>query len=479
MNFEVVIGIEIHCELKTATKMFSGSKVGFNDEPNTNVNEIDLGMPGTLPSLNKRAVEQALKACHIFNMHIDQLLRFDRKCYFYPDLTKGYQITQNEFPIGTNGYIEIDMADYKKKINIDKVVIEEDTAKLSHFNDYTLIDYNRCGTPLIEIISDASLRSAQEAAKYVNTLKTMLVYADISDAKMEEGSLRCDVNISLRPFGSEEYGVKTEIKNLNSISNIEKAIDFEVQRQSKILLSNEMMVSETRRFDETLKETVMMRRKDGVIDYRFHSEPNIVPTLIASELVAKVKNEIPLMPAQLLEKYLNTYHLNKVDANIIINDQDLAAYFNEACSYSNNYQKIANWLISEVLAYLNKNDLNIKEMALKPAALTHMLDLNDEGLISSKQLKQIFALVNETNNTDIDQIIKEHNMMMISDEKSILHFIHQVMAENAQSVADFQNGNERALKHLLGQIMKVSQGQVNPKITNQLLIKELNKNNVI
>ncbi|MDR1782474.1 MAG: Asp-tRNA(Asn)/Glu-tRNA(Gln) amidotransferase subunit GatB [Bacilli bacterium] len=475
MNFEVVIGIEIHCELKTKTKMFSGSKVGFDDAPNTNVNEIDLGMPGTLPSLNKRAVEQALKACHIFHMDIDQVLRFDRKCYFYPDLTKGYQITQNDYPIGTNGYIEIDMDDYKKRIGIDRVVIEEDTAKLTHFDDYTLIDYNRCGTPLIEIISDASMRSAKEAAKYVNTLRTMLVYADISDAKMEEGSLRCDVNISLRPFGSEKYGVKTEIKNLNSVSNIEKAIDFEIKRQSKIILSNEKMDSETRRFDENSKQTILMRKKDGVIDYRFHSEPNIIPTLIADELVENSKKEIPLMPAELLEKYINDYQLNKVDANIIVNDQDLANYYNKACSYSNNYQQIANWLISEGLAYLNKNEINIKDMILKPEALAHMIELNIDGVISSKQLKQIFNIVNEENNNDIDSIIKKHNMMMISDKESILKFINQVMDNNMQSVEDYRNGNDRAIKHLLGQIMKISHGQVNPKLTNQLLIKELNK----
>lgn len=475
MNFETVIGIEIHVELKTKTKMFSGSKVGFHDIVNSNVNEIDLGMPGTLPSLNKRGVEQALKACHIFNMKIDNLLRFDRKCYFYPDLPKGFQITQNEFPIGTNGYIEINVDNNIKKIKIEKVVIEEDTAKLTHFDDYTLIDYNRSGAPLIEIISDASMRSAKEAAVYVSTLRNMLIYAGISDAKMEEGSLRCDINISLRPYGSEKYGTKTEIKNLNSISNIEKAIIYEQARQEKMLLSNEKIVSETRRFDESSKTTIMMRHKDGVVDYRFHTEPNILPTIISDEMINEVKKEIPLMPNELLNKYINKYKLSDTDANILINDFDLSNYFNEACKHTNNYQLVCNWILSEIQSYLNKNNIKIYEQSLTPIALVQMINALDEGVVSSKQLKQIFEIVNETKNTNIDEIIKNNNMAMISDEKIIMEFINKVLSDNEQSVTDYKNGKDHALKHLLGQIMKISQGQVNPKLTNELLINELNK----
>lgn len=475
MNFETVIGIEIHVELKTKTKMFSGSRIGFNDKVNENVNEIDLGMPGTLPSLNKRGVEQAIKACHIFNMKINKLLLFDRKCYFYPDLAKGFQITQNEFPIGTNGYIEIEVDDYKKKINIEKVVIEEDTAKLNHFDDYTLIDYNRSGSPLIEVISDASMRNAAEACAYVSSLRNMLIYAGISDAKMEEGSLRCDINISLRPYGSEKYGVKTEIKNLNSISNIEKAIIFEQARQAKILLSNEKVVSETRRFDEASKTTIMMRHKDGVVDYHFNREPNILPTMISDEMIEAVKKEIPLMPNELLNKYINEYQLSKTDANILVNDFDLSNYFNEAALLSSNYQAICNWIIGEIQSYLNKNNLDIYEQSLSPQGLVNMINALEDGVVSSKQLKQIFEIVNESKNDDINKIIKDNNMAMISDEKQILEFINSVLKQNEQSVIDFKNGKDHALKHLLGQIMKVSKGQVNPKLTNELLIKELKK----
>lgn len=441
MNFETVIGIEIHCELKTKTKMFSGSKVGFNDPVNTNVNEIDLGMPGTLPSLNKRGVEQALKACHIFNMDINPILRFDRKCYFYPDLTKGYQITQNDYPIGTNGYIIIDMDDYEKRINIDKVVIEEDTAKLTHFDDYTLIDYNRSGNPLIEIISDASIRSGKEAAAYVNTLRNMLMFADISDAKMEEGSLRCDINISLRPEGQEEYGVKSEIKNLNSISNIEKAVEYEVARQKKLLLSGETLYSETRRFDEATKTTITMRRKDGVIDYRFQREPNILTTLIDKALIEKVKEEIPLMPKELIDIYTNKYGIHMVDARILTSDILISDYFNETIKYTDNYKTVTNWIISEILSHLNKENIKINEQALSPKALARMIELMDEGLISSKHLKKLYEIVIETGNDDIDGIVKQE-MMMISDKEEIMSYIDKAIAASPESVNDYKNGKD-------------------------------------
>lgn len=475
MDFEAVIGIEIHCELTTNTKMFSGSKKGFNDQPNTNVNAIDLGMPGILPALNKRAVVQALKACHIFNMDIRQLLSFDRKCYFYPDLTKGYQITQDEYPIGTNGYVELKMANGSKKVMIDKLVLEEDTAKLIHKDDYTLIDYNRAGNPLIEIISDASMRNAEQATTYVTTIRNMLMYAQISDAKMEEGSLRCDINISLRPKGQKELGVKTEIKNLNSISNIEKAIEFEIERQGSLLEAGQKIESETRRFDEATKTTILMRKKDGYIDYRYHTEPNIFPTVVDDRLIAEAKKEIPKMPAELIDEYTNKYGLSLVDAKILTSDVDLSNYFNEVVKKTDNYQTAANWILTDIMSYMNKNHLSINEQPLKPASLALMIKRLDEGVISSKHLKKIYQIVTKDNNNDIDAIIKDNKMMMISDKKQILTFIDDVLASNPESVADFKAGKDRAIKFLLGQIMQKSQGQVNPQLTNELLLKELQK----
>lgn len=471
MNFETVIGIEIHCELNTNTKMFSPAKVGFNDPVNHNVNEVDLGFPGIIPSINKNGVNLALKACHIFNMDINSLLVFDRKCYFYPDLTKGFQITQNDYPIGTNGYIEFNVDGYQKRVNIDKVVIEEDTAKLTHFDDYTLIDYNRAGTPLIEIISDASIRTASEASTYVATLRNMLAYAGISDAKMEEGSLRCDVNISLRLYGSEKYGVKTEIKNLNSLSNIERAIKFEQERQKKIILSGEKVVSETRRFDEASKKTVSMRKKDGVIDYRFHRETNILPTRINQSIIDQAKASLPLMPNELIEIYINKHQLSEVDAKILTSDKLISDYYNEACEYSDNYKTISNWIISEILSYLNKANISIDQQPLTPKALTRMIQLMDQGDISSKHLKKIFEIVVKTNDSDIDKIVEENKMMMISDPNVIKEMINQVFAENEQSIIDYHGGKSHALKFLQGQLMKKSQGQVNPKLASDLLIE--------
>lgn len=475
MNFEVIIGIEIHCELLTKTKMFSSSKKGFNDQVNTNVNAVDLGMPGIIPSLNKRGVMQALKACHIFNADINQILTFDRKCYFYPDLTKGYQITQDERPIGTRGYVDLKMNDYTKRIIIDKIIIEEDTAKLVHTKDATLIDYNRAGNPLIEIISDASMRNAKEASTYVATLRKMLLYAGISDAKMEEGSLRCDVNISLRPHGQKDYGTKVEVKNLNSLANIEKAVEFEINRQRKILMANEELESETRRFDEDSKTTVLMRKKDGFIDYRFHTEPNIFPTAIDDRLIAEAKQEIPKMPDELIDEYTNQYGISLTDAKILTSDIKISDYFNEAIMSTTNYKTVANWILMDIMSYMNKHNVDINEQPLKPPALALMINRLDEGLISSKQLKEIYEIVARDHNNDIDQIIKDNNMAMISDPKQILKFINEVLADNQASIDDYKAGKERATKFLLGQIMKKSKGQVNPQLTNELLLKELKK----
>lgn len=473
MNFETVIGIEIHCELLTKTKMFSGSRVSYHSLPNTNVNEIDMALPGALPTLNKRAVEQALKACLLFNLDIDTLLRFDRKNYFYPDLPKGFQITQDEFPIGNNGYIDIDLNDYQKRINITRLHMEEDTAKQIHKDDYTLIDYNRSGNPLIEIVSDASIRSAAEAMKYVETLRLMLVYANISNAKMEEGSLRCDINVSLRPYGSEKYGTKVEIKNMNSISNIQRALDFEIKRQEQILLSGQEVISETRRYDDSTKTTVSMRQKDGFIDYRYHSEPNILPTRISQDMIESVKKEIPLMPNELINVYTNEYQLSKVDASILVNDPDLAKYFNEAIKHTNEYQLVANWIISEILSYLNKENLSINECVLKPQSLALMINLMNEEVVSSKQLKQIFNIVIKENNDDINDIIKKHKLALINDEKEILVFINEVLEKNPQSIVDYHSGKDNALKFMVGQIMKLSAGQVNPSKTDTLLKNKL------
>lgn len=301
------------------------------------------------------------------------------------------------------------------------------------------------------------------------------MFAGISDAKMEEGSLRCDINISLRPYGQKEFGVKIEIKNLNSISNIEKAIEFEINRQEKLLLANEKIESETRRYDEASKTTILMRKKDGYIDYRYHSEANIFPTVVDDALVAAAKKEIPKMPDELIEEYTKQYGLSLVDAKILTNDIKVSNYFNETVKATKNYKTAANWILTDIMSYMNKHNMTIDEQPLKPEALALMINHLDDGLISSKQLKSIYEIVTKDNNNDIDQIIKDNNMAMISDPKAILKFINEVLENNQSSIDDYKAGKDRAIKFLLGQIMKNSKGQVNPKLTNELLIKELKK----
>ena len=317
MNFETVIGIEFHLQLKTKTKMFSPAQNISNAAPNTHVHPIDMGFPGVLPQVNKKAVELALIACQALHCEIDTLLCFDRKNYFYADLPKGYQITQDKRPIGKNGYILIDVDQEEKKIEIERIHLEEDTAKQLHFDTYTLLDYNRCGVPLVEIVTKPTIRSGKEAAAYVEQLKNTLLYLDVSDCKMEDGSLRCDVNVSIRPYGQKEFGTKVEIKNLNSISNVEKAIDYEVKRQKSLILKNQQVEMETRRFDEQTKTTVLMRKKTSAVDYKYFTEDNILPIQLKKDWVDQIIQNLPELPYQKMARYQKEYGLSNYDAKVL------------------------------------------------------------------------------------------------------------------------------------------------------------------
>lgn len=468
MNFEVIIGIEIHCELKTKTKMFSSAPVDATSSPNTNVNEIDLAHPGTLPSVNKEAVKLALKACHALNCEIDPLIKFDRKNYFYSDLPKGYQITQQFHPIGKNGSVNIDVNGESKKVRINRIHMEEDTAKQYHLES-TCIDYNRAGTPLIEIVSEADIRSGEEACRYIEAIRAILLYLNVSDVKMEEGSLRCDVNISLRPYGYAGFGIKTEIKNLNSISNVQKAIDYEIVRQSKLLLRNEVIEQETRRYDEATKTTVTMRKKEGAIDYRYFPEPNIVPILLSESFIQDVYANMEELPDVKKARWINQCGLSDYDAAILIANKSLGDLFDEVTKYSNAYKLCANWLIGEYTSYVNKNGAS----QLIPTELAKLVNLVEKNELSSKQAKQVFEQLMEGKFTD--EVIKSLGIKQISDENAILSMIEAILLENAQSVEDYLNGKDRAIKHLIGQIMKQSKGQVNPQLANTLLVRCLEK----
>lgn len=474
MNFETVIGIEIHCELKTKSKMFSSAANAFDAEPNTNVSAVDMAFPGIMPVLNKKAVEYAIMASTALNMEIDDVLMFDRKNYFYPDLPKGFQITQDKRPIGKEGYIEVDIDGVKKKIGIERLHMEEDTAKQLHFQDYTLINYNRCGVPLIEIVSKPEIRNGKEAAAYVEKLRSLLLYTGVSDVKMEEGSMRCDVNVSIRPYGSKKFGVKTEVKNLNSVSNVMKAVDYEVERQKKLLLSGGVVEQETRRFDELTKQTVLMRKKTDAVDYKYFTEPNIAPIKLERSWIESIQSKMPELPDKRLDRYINELGLSSYDASILIANKEIAFYFDDVVKLCNLPKLAANWIMTSVMAYLNKENKTIEEVNLPAANLAKLIVMIDSGKISSKQGKEVFETM-LTTNKDPEVIAKEKNMMQISDEGVILAMVLEVLDANPKAIEDIKNGRTNLIGFLVGQVIKKSQGKANPGLVNKLVRAELDK----
>lgn len=472
MEFERVIGLEVHCELKTHSKMFSSAPVTFGQKPNTMVHEIDMGMTGTLPVLNKRAVEFAIRVCHALHMEIDELLCFDRKNYYYSDLPKGFQITQQRRPIGKNGYIDILVHGKQKRIHIERLHMEEDTAKQFHFDNYSLIDYNRAGIPLIEIVTSPVIRSSEEAVIYLEKLRQILLYTDVSNAKMEEGSLRCDINISIRPFDSQILTTRCEIKNLNSFSNVQKAIEYEALRQEKIILQGDQVIQETRRFDEISQKTVMMRSKGDAVDYKYYPEPNILPIRLSHSWVMKIKEDLPLLADEREKIYVEEYGISAVDAHHLVVDKDISDFYDETVKIYDNYQLVCHWLLGDAQAYLNKTALTIDQTQLTPFLLAKMIQLIHEEIISSKQAKEVLILMMETGH-DPETIIEEKNMRQIVDSDVIKKIVNEVLDEQQQSIKDYASGKDRAVGFLVGQVMKKTHGQAHPKLTNQILIQLL------
>ena len=475
MEFEPVIGLEIHVELKTKSKMFSNGPVLFGQEANTLVAPLDIAFPGTMPTVNKQAVIYAIRVCNALHMSIDKELHFDRKNYFYSDLPKGYQITQNLRPIGSEGYLEIDTSNGKKRINIERLHMEEDTCKQLHFNTFTLLDYNRAGTPLIEIVSKPEMRSGEEAMRYVEKIRSIVVFSDVSDGKMEEGSLRCDVNISLREKGTETFGTKVEIKNINSISYIQKAVDFEIERQSKLLLAGEQIRQETRRYDDAKKETILMRVKTDAVDYRYFPEPNITPIVLSDSFVEDAIKNCPELADHKKERYMNEFKLNEYDANQLIMDKPVSDYYDEASKHTKAYKILANWVLTDVNGFLNKNNITIDKFNVSPANLAELVNMFDKSEISSTQAKEIFAKMLKDNLTASDAKKALGIATQVSDEDFIIKVINEVLDEFPNSVTDYKEGKDRAIGFMIGQVMKKTQGKVNPKLTNQLLIEELKK----
>lgn len=473
MNFETVIGIEIHCELKTKTKMFSSAPVSFGAKANSCVNEIDLGHPGTLPCVNKNAVRLAIMAATALHCEIDPLVKFDRKNYYYSDLPKGYQITQQFHPIGKGGYVMIDLEEGQKKIRLDRIHMEEDTAKQFHNEAGSLIDFNRAGTPLVEIVSEADMRSGKEAAAYVEKLRSILNYLGVSDVKMEEGSMRCDVNISLREVGAKAYGIKTEIKNLNSIANVQKAVDYEVERQSAILEQGGVIMQETRRYDEAQKATVSMRKKEGNVDYKYFPDPNIPPIRLADAWIKDIQEHLPELPDARKARYKDVYQLSDYDASVLVGNRELANFFDAVCTHTKEYKMAANWTIVELSAALNKANLKADENPCDPKHLADMINMVKAGDISSKQAKIVFEELMK--GKDPKQVVEEKGMKQMSDTGALLEIIQTVLDNNPQSIEDFKNGKDRAVGFLVGQVMKASKGQANPAMTNKMIQEELKK----
>ena len=472
MSREVTIGIEIHCELKTKTKMFSGAPVSFGAQANTNTSVIDLGHPGTLPCVNREAVRLAIKACAGLHCTIDPLVKFDRKNYYYSDLPKGFQITQQFHPIGKDGYVTIETEDGKKNVRIERIHMEEDTAKQFHKDTGTYIDFNRAGTPLVEIVSRPDMHSAAEAAAYVEALRRTLFYLNVSDVKMEEGSMRCDINISLSD-DPEKLGTKVEIKNLNSIANVQKAVQAEIERQNAALDAGEEIIQSTRRYDEPSKQTVLMRKKEGTVDYKYFPEPNIFPIRLDQAWIDSIVNSLEELPEQRLSRFEKDYGLSSYDATVLVNDRDMADFYEEVMKHTKAAKKAANWVIGDLSAWLNKNGLNFAKNPADPKAIARLITLIEDGSISGKQGKVVFEEVMK--GADPDQVIKEKGMIQVSDDGALLEMINKVLDENPKSIEVFKNGKNRAVGFLMGQVMKASKGQANPKKANQLLTQELSK----
>ena len=473
MEYDVTIGIEIHCQLKTKTKMFSGAPTSFGRKPNVCTNEIDLGHPGTLPCVNKEAVAKAIEACTALHLTIDPLVKFDRKNYYYSDFPKGFQITQQFHPIGRNGYIMIDTEEGQKKIRINRIHMEEDTAKQFHLTKFSLLDYNRAGTPLIEIVSEPDMHNGEEAEKYVEALRQTLYYIGVSDCKMEEGSMRCDVNVSIAPKGSNTLGVKNEIKNLNSISHIGKAVDYEVERQKELLEKGEKVLQETRRFDEKTNTTVMMRRKEGNVDYKFFPEPNIFPIRLDANWIKSIQDSMPELPEERKARYTNDFGLNEHDINVLIANKELGDFFEETMKYSKNAKGVCNWLLGEVQGWLNKHEQTIVNTELKPEALAKLVEMIDTNEISSKQAKELIDDI--MTGKDPAESAKEKGLQQVTNTDELANMIKDVLDENTQAIEDFKAGKGRAVGFLVGQVMKKSKGQANPGLVNQILQEELKK----
>jgi aspartyl/glutamyl-tRNA(Asn/Gln) amidotransferase, B subunit len=477
MDYEVVIGLEVHTELKTATKIFCGCSTKFGSEQNTNVCPVCLGLPGVLPVLNAKVLEFAVRTGLALNCRILPFSKFDRKNYYYPDLPKNFQTSQYDLPIAVDGHLDIEVDGETRRIGITRVHMEEDAGKLVHAGtidkaDYTLVDYNRTGVPLLEIVSEPDIRSAEEAKAYLEKLKAILQYIDVSDCKMEEGSLRCDANISLRPRGDTQFGTKAEIKNINSFKAVQKGLEYEAARQTEILDDGGHVVQETRSWDDARGLTVGLRSKEQAHDYRYFPEPDLVPIVVDPAWVEDIRRGLPELPDARQARLMKDYGLSAYDAGAITASRAMADYFDATVAAGADAKAAANWLMGELSRQLNAVGREIDDCPVAPPQLAALIGLLAKGTISGKIAKTVFEEM-WASGKDPAVIVKEKGLVQISDTGAIVEVVERVIAANPQSVADFRAGKERALGFLVGQIMKETKGRANPAVVNQLLREKM------
>lgn len=472
-NYESVIGLEIHAELKTESKIFCPSSARFGGDPNTHICPVCLGLPGVLPVLNKKVVEYAVMAALALNCEIARFCKFDRKNYYYPDLPKNYQISQYDLPLAQHGFLEIDTENGRKRIGITRIHMEEDAGKLLHqgtvtTTPYSLVDYNRTGVPLLEIVSEPDMRSPEEARAYAEKLRSIIQFTGISDCKMEEGSLRVDANVSVRPLGSREFGVKTEVKNVNSFRALQRALAYEIERQIAVLEDGGRVVQETRTWDEGKGVTLPLRGKEEAHDYRYFPEPDLPPLVITREWVEEISRSLPELPDARRERYMKEYGLPAYDAGVLTATREIGDYFEACLRLYPQPKTVSNWVMGELARLLNATNTEIADSPVKPEQLADLLKLIDEGVISGKIAKTVFEEIFRTGK-DPQAVVKERGLVQITDEAELKAVVNEVIAANPKVVADYRQGKEKALGFLVGQVMKVTKGKANPALVNRLL----------
>ena len=476
-DYEVVIGLEVHSELSTKTKIFCSCPTEFGGDPNTHTCPVCMAMPGSLPVLNEKVVEYAVKAGLATNCEISRDSKNDRKNYFYPDLPKSYQISQFDKPLCEHGYVEIETSEGKKKIRLTRIHIEEDAGKLNHdpYGRGSLVDLNRAGVPLIEIVSEPDLRSAEEVESYMRKLKSILEYIEVSDCKMQEGSLRADVNVSIRPKGSKEFGTRTEMKNMNSFRSIVRAIEYEIDRQVDVVDNGGKIIQETLRWDDVSGKTFPMRDKEDAQDYRYFPDPDLVAIRLSDEYIENIKNNLPELPESRKERYLNEYGLTEKDANLLTASKHLSDMFEEASEICGNRKSVCNWLLSDISRILNEKEMEPDEIPFSSENLAEMILLIDKGTISSAIAKKVLEEMFINGDNKPSKIIEEKGWIQISDEGAIKEVVLKIIEANPQSVSDYKAGKQKAIGFLVGQAMKETKGKANPQMLNKMFAEEMSK----